>query len=173
MLGLAVLLLAAFLLLGLIVVELSLRVFLLFLLFVEASNAILPEDVAKLSNHSLVALAFQAQVVGLNAVFVKRNNLESAFGGDCHEICRHVLVGRICQLLLENVALEEVICSGSRFQMHLLRRKLLDTFDVGINLVVEAAFELCTLSGELLRIKRNVLKACGACCHRDEISHPT
>ena len=59
-----------------------------------------------------------------------------------------------------------------RFEAYLFRRHLLGGFDVGVDLEVEAAFELGALPGELLRVEREVLKTGGARGHGDEVGHP-
>lgn len=36
-------------------------------------------------------------------------------------------------------------------------------FNIGIDFIIEAALELCTLSGQLLRVHGEILETCGAC----------
>ncbi len=49
---------------------------------------------------------------------------------------------------------------------------MLHALHIGVDLVVQTAFKLGALSGQFLRIERDVLIAGGACCHRHEIGHP-
>ena len=59
-----------------------------------------------------------------------------------------------------------------RFEAYLLARQTLHGLDIGIDLEVEAAFQLGTLAGELLRVERDVLVACGAGGYAHKVRHP-
>ena len=152
-------------------VSATIATFLLFLL-VEASDAVLTDDVAKLLQLSLVLFLVDFELVGFHAVLVEGDNLKHALSRNSNQIGWYRLVGRICHFALEDVGLEVEIGVVLSFEASITRRQLLGSLGIGIDLEVEAALQLCALSGELLRVERDVLESGGTCCYRHEIRHP-
>ena len=74
-----------------------------------------------------------------------------------------MLVGRVCYLATHYVALEEIVCTVLCLEFGITWRQASRSLDVGIHLVVQAAFELCTLTCQFLRVERYILKACRRC----------
>ena len=152
-------------------VSATIATFLLFLL-VEASDAVLPDDVAKLLQLSLVLFLVDFELVGFHAVLVEGDNLKHALSRNSNQIGWYRLVGRICHFALEDVGLEVEIGVVLGFESGITRRQLLCCFGISIDLEVEAALQLSALSGELLRIERDILESGCACGNRNEVRHP-
>ena len=75
-------------------------------------------------------------------------------------------------MLLENISLEVIISVVFGFKSHIAWRQLLRCLNVVVDLEIDTALQLSALTCQLLWIERNVLIACGACCHRHKIRHP-
>lgn len=146
----------------------------LFLFTVEARQVVLvAENVAEIA----AGLAFfLALVCGkaqwLLARFVKLYYLENPLCRYRNEVYSHILVGRISNQAVEDVALEVEIRSIGSLEPYITRRHTARGFDVGIDLEVETTFQFGALSGELLRVERNILIASGAGGYRHKIGHP-
>ena len=78
---------------------------------------------------------------------VESDDLKGAFGGDSHQVSSERLVGGVCDFALEDVGLEVVVGGIGGLQAGVFRGQMLAAFHVGVNLEVEATFELGTLAG--------------------------
>lgn len=94
---------------------------------------------------------------------VHRYHIHCTLGGYCDEIGCEYLVCRIRYLFGENVSLEEIIRVVNRFELYVAGWKMLLCFNICVNLVVETAFQFGALSGQFLRIHREILVAGGSC----------
>ncbi len=74
--------------------------------------------------------------------------------------------------MLEHIVFEVEEGGVGGLKACVFRRELLHALHVGVDLEVEAALELGTLSGELLGIERYILIAGGCCAHGDKVCHP-
>lgn len=101
----------------------------------------------------LGAMGFFYQAVGLDATFVQTDNLEGASAADGHQVGGDVLVARVGYLVAQNVGFEEEELAVFGFQGNLARGQALLCFHVAVHFVVEAALQLGTLSGKLLRVQ--------------------
>ncbi len=120
----------------------------------------------------LVGRAVGLQLQGLLAGLVHGDNLECAPGADGHQVGGDILIGRVSYLALEHVGLEVIVSAVGSLEAHVLLGQFLQALDVCVYLKVETAFELGTLSGELLRVERNILETCRAGGDRHEVCHP-
>ena len=117
-------------------------------------------------------VVLQRQLFGLLTALVHCDHLKCPVGAYRHQIGRHRLVGRIGYLTLEYIGLEVIVGAVECLKGDFTRRHALYAFDIGVDLEVEATFQLGTLSGKFLGIERYVLIACSACGYRHEVGHP-
>ena len=82
------------------------------------------------------------------------------------------LIGRICHQSGKNVGLEEIPVAVNGLQYDVACRHFASCFNVIVNLIVETALQFCAHSGKLLRIERDVLKACRVSAYAHKILHP-
>lgn len=140
---------------------------------IEAREALLLYNIMIiLATAVFPGLALSFETFGFDTLAVEPNHLKGPFTIYRHQVCRDGLIGRVCNLTLENIGLEEVIDIIFRFEFYLFRRYLLPSLYIRIYLEVEATFQLGALSGKLLGIERYILIARGTRCHRHEIGHP-
>ena len=144
---------------------------LLFLLrLVESAYALAGQQV-----NGLVLLFPQALLLqrgGLLAVAVHLYHLLGSLCRDGLKVGGEVLVGGVGHHASEYVALEQVVVAVERLQHHLPAWQPSARLHIVVNLVVEAALQFGAHSGELLRIGRYVLEACGVGAHAHEVLHP-
>ena len=150
------------------------RFALFLLLAVEAREIVfIAEHIAEFAaglGFLLVGLGGEAE--RFLAGFVELYDLEYPLGGNCDEVDRHVLVGGVCDEALEDISLEVEVGGVGSLKAHIARRHTTRGLHVGVDLEVEAAFELGALAGKLLWIERYILISRGAGGHGYEIGHP-
>ncbi len=120
----------------------------------------------------LLSLAIGQERGHFLALLVDGNHLKGTVGWDSHQVDCLILVGRVGNLALEDVGLEVVVCGIDSLESDILGRELLHALDIGVDLEIEAAFELGALSGQLLGVEGYVLVASGAGGHGHKVGHP-
>lgn len=85
--------------------------------------------------------------VGFHALLIHGDDFESPSSADGHQIGREVFVGRVRYLVTQNIGFEEIEETVFGFQFDLSRRQAFLCFHIAVYLVVQATFELSTLSG--------------------------
>ena len=108
----------------------------------------------------------------LLARFVHGHDFKGAACGNRGQVGGDIFVGAVGDLTVEHVVLEEEVCGIGGFEAHILARQMLEGFNVDVDLEVQTAFQFRALSGQFLRVERDVLKTCGGCAYRHEVGHP-
>ena len=117
---------------------------------VETIDVLLLEQIDRTLH---LALAIGLQRLGTLATLVHLYDGKCPTSCYCNQICRNMLVSRICYLATHDVALEEIVCTVLRLEFNVTVRQTTRSLNIGIDLIVKAALELCTLSGKFLWIE--------------------
>ena len=132
-------------------------VLLLFLLLclVEAGNVGISEKV--LRPLRLFACTVGCELYRLFSTLVHLDNLHSTFCWDGLKVSSKALVGRVGDDTGNDILLEEVVVAVGCLENGILRRHLLASLHIAVNLIVETAFQFRAHTCELLRIERYIL----------------
>ena len=138
---------------------------------VEARDAVLLRTERRFVGFGF-EVAVVLQLLGALAGTVERQNLLHARDGQRDDVGHRILAAAERHRSSQNVALHQMELPFVGQQRLAQPRELLAGIGIGVVFVHQAALELRALSGELLGVERDVLRACGSRGDAREARHP-